>query len=71
MALFQPTYIDKKTGERKASEFWWVDFTIGGKRVRESAEPRGRPSHTNTRSGGTWSLSALWPDFQVKHLGGE
>ena len=38
MALFQPTYTDKKTGKKKTSQFWWVDFTIGDKRVRESAE---------------------------------
>lgn len=38
MSLFQPTYTDKKTGERKTSLTWWIDFTIGDKRVRESAE---------------------------------
>lgn len=38
MALFRPVYTDKKTGEKKESKFWWIDFTIGDKRVRESAE---------------------------------
>ena len=38
MSLFQPTYKDPKTGKQKTAKFWWVDFTIGGKRVRESAE---------------------------------
>ncbi len=38
MSLFQPKYTDEKTREKKTSLFWWVDFTIGGKRVRESTE---------------------------------
>jgi hypothetical protein len=38
MALFQPTYTDKKTGEKKSSPYWWIDSTIGDKRIRESAE---------------------------------
>jgi integrase len=38
MALFRPTYIDKKTGDKKQSAMWWIDFTIGDKRVRQSAE---------------------------------
>jgi integrase len=38
VALFQPTYTDKKTGEKKTARFWWIDFSIGDKRVRESAK---------------------------------
>lgn len=38
MALFRPTYTDTKTGKRKTSSFWWIDFTIGDKRIRESAQ---------------------------------
>jgi hypothetical protein len=38
MSLFQPKCTDEKTGEKKTSPFWWVDFTIGGKRARESTE---------------------------------
>jgi hypothetical protein len=38
MALFQSTYADKKTGEKKTAKFWWIDFSIGDKRVRESAK---------------------------------
>ena len=38
MALFQPTYTDKKTGTKKTARFWWIDFSIGDKRVRESAK---------------------------------
>jgi len=36
--LYQPNYKDSKTGERKKSSVWWIDFTIGKKRIRESAE---------------------------------
>jgi site-specific recombinase XerD len=38
MALFQPTYTDKKSGAKKTSPYWWIDFTIGDKRIRESTE---------------------------------
>jgi integrase len=38
MSVYQPTYRDTKTGETKKSPFWWIDFTIGDKRVRQSAE---------------------------------
>ncbi len=46
MSLFQPKYTYKKkdpetgieTAEIRVSKFWWIDFKIGGKRVRESAQ---------------------------------
>ena len=38
MALFRPTYADKKTGELKKSAVWWYDFIFAGKRIRESAK---------------------------------
>ncbi len=38
MAVFQPTYKDPKTGEQVYSKVWWYEFTIAGKRVRESAK---------------------------------
>ncbi|MEO8593768.1 MAG: tyrosine-type recombinase/integrase [Candidatus Solibacter sp.] len=38
MSLYRRSYIDKKTGEQKEAAFWWIDFTIGDKRVRESAQ---------------------------------
>jgi integrase len=38
MSVYQPRYKDEITGEKKTSPFWWVDFTIGDRRVRESAE---------------------------------
>src|SRR5450759_1897416 len=38
MALFQPTYPHRKNRAKKASPYWWIDFTIGDKRIRESTE---------------------------------
>lgn len=38
MALFQPTYTDKKTGERIKSRVWWYEFTFAGKRYRGSTK---------------------------------
>lgn len=38
MAIFRPTYTDKKTGEQKQSAVWWYEFVFAGKRVRESAK---------------------------------
>ena len=37
MSLYHPIYTDK-SGEKKASTYWWIDFTIAGKRIRESSE---------------------------------
>jgi integrase len=38
MALFRPTYTDKKTGERKKSAAWWYEFVFAGKRYRQSTK---------------------------------
>jgi len=38
MALFRPTYIDKKTGAQKESGVWWFEFIYAGKRIRESVK---------------------------------
>src|SRR5262249_10052095 len=38
MALFRPTYTDKKTGEKKQSATWWYEFVYAGERVRQSAK---------------------------------
>ena len=38
MALFKPTYTDKKTGELKTSAVWWDKFNYAGKPIRESAK---------------------------------
>ena len=34
--VYRPTYPDKKTGKKKQSKVWWVQYSIGGKRERES-----------------------------------
>src|SRR5437879_1854692 len=36
MAIYQPKYTDKKTGEIKVADVWWFDFIFAGKRYRES-----------------------------------
>jgi integrase len=38
MAIFQPKYTDKKTGETKTSAVWWYEFVYASKRYRESAK---------------------------------
>jgi len=37
MTLYRPTYRDARTGERKQSKVWWYEFTIAGRRIRESS----------------------------------
>ncbi len=34
--VYRPTYQDKKTGKKKQQKVWWVQYSIGGKRERES-----------------------------------
>ena len=38
MAVYQPTYTDPKTGERKTQAVWWYEFNFAGRRVRESSK---------------------------------
>jgi integrase len=38
MAVYQPTYKDKKTGEWKKSKKWWYEFTFAGRPIREPAK---------------------------------
>ena len=38
MAVFQPAYSDKKTGEVKRQGVWWYEFVYAGERIRESAK---------------------------------
>jgi integrase len=38
MALFQPTFTDKKTGKRLKSRIWWYEFVYVGERIRGSAK---------------------------------
>jgi len=35
--VFQPTYVDKKTGETKTAATWAISFSVHGKRHRESS----------------------------------
>jgi hypothetical protein len=37
MALFRPSYTDKKTRKQKNSAVWWYQFTYAGKPIPESA----------------------------------
>ena len=36
-SVYQPTYVDKQTGERKKSAVWWISYYHRGKKHRESA----------------------------------
>jgi integrase len=38
MAVYRPTWTDKKTGETRESKTWWFEFIYSGKRVRKSAK---------------------------------
>lgn len=38
MAVYQPTYRDKKTGKQEKADQWWYGFTYNGKRFREPAK---------------------------------
>jgi integrase len=35
--VFQPTYRDKVTGERKTAATWWISYSVHGKRHKENA----------------------------------
>ncbi len=35
--VYQPVYVDKRTGERKTAATWWVQYSVRGKRYRESS----------------------------------
>src|SRR5262249_4518742 len=36
--VYLPTYRDKKTGEVKTSSVYWIQWSVGGKTYRDSAE---------------------------------
>ena len=38
MAVYKPKYRDPKTGELVESNIWWFEFSLAGKRIRESAQ---------------------------------
>lgn len=35
--MYQPTYVDKRTGESKTAATWWIQYSVRGKRYRESS----------------------------------
>ena len=35
--VFQPTYLDKRTGEKKISHVWWIQYHVRGRPMRESS----------------------------------
>lgn len=35
--VYQPVYLDKRTGERKTAATWWIQYSVRGKRFRESS----------------------------------
>src|ERR1035438_3794275 len=38
MAVYKPKYRDPKTGELVEAGIWWYEFSLAGKRIRESAQ---------------------------------
>ncbi len=40
--VYQPIYVDKRTGERKTAATWWVQYSVRGKRYRESSSSLNR-----------------------------
>jgi integrase len=40
--VYQPMYIDKRTGERKRASTWWIQYSVEGVRFRESSKSHNR-----------------------------
>lgn len=40
--VFQPTYSDRATGERRAIPTWWIQYSARGERIRESSHSDNR-----------------------------
>jgi len=40
--VYQPTYLDKQTGQRKTAATWWIQYSVRGKRYRESSRSASR-----------------------------
>jgi len=45
--VYQPIYVDKRTGERKTAATWWVQYSVRGKRFRESSGSSNRVAAVN------------------------
>jgi integrase len=39
-SVYRPTYTDKRTGKTKVQAVWWISYSIGGKKYRESSGSR-------------------------------
>jgi hypothetical protein len=35
--VYQPTYVDRATGEQRRASIWWIQYSVRGKRYRESS----------------------------------
>lgn len=35
--VYQPSYVDRATGEQKTAATWWIQYPVRGKRCRESS----------------------------------
>lgn len=40
--VYRPTYIDKASGERRESAVWWIAYSRGGQKLRESSKSEKR-----------------------------
>jgi integrase len=47
VALFRPTYTDKKTGETKTQKVWWYEFEWNGERIRKSTKVKNERTARN------------------------
>lgn len=45
--VYQPTYLDKRTGEHKTAATWWIQYYIRGRRYPESSGSTNRPDAVN------------------------
>ncbi len=45
--VYQPVYLDKRTGDRKTAATWWVQYSVRGKRFRESSGSSNRVDAVN------------------------
>lgn len=36
--VFRPSYTDKKTGEKRETQTWWIGYSVRGRKIRESAK---------------------------------
>jgi integrase len=48
MAVYRPTYTDKKTGQTKQQRIWWYEFTFAGRTVRASSKSTRKTIATQT-----------------------